>query len=719
MSEFGSLNLKGKFFEIDESDSRFNIDKLRPESNEWQELWSKSMIMLEQYTDFWEQRIEIGKKCMRYMRADILTPKQRSDYKALGMIPVEPQEMKKVINSLSFQIKQSVQGSNVTSEDDDPPDSAAKPEVVSVVIKNDENRMKLDRLKAWARRDGLITGFPQWLWYDFEFAIDSATKQLVAYHPLWHTVLPTPYFERPDAEDIIDVNRIAYKSKAQLLENFPDRADALSEFESSVEADPGLWQQRLNHDGHEDASNRTAVINRAIGREQFNKRTGYYKVSERTFPVKKKQKLYVHEELQDVVMLPKDWSASRKRQWEIAHPEHQLVVRNDVKTLWTTTIGIDGFIWENKEHWYQDSGRLPGVAYVPDMIDNMPTGVGEDQLSYIISIVAAETAGLHQVRTGTGSQTFHMDGIFSNPSTVGKEMEKFNGRIGLKQEMIPQGGIDKVIKTFQRKPNETFFLYGDRVRAQAKDAHSVNDSITGKTHPRQSDVSKQTEIVQGMTPQSEYVNNYSSFELNNTQLLLNFIPYIYTEARIIRINDDYGQNEKKVQVNITEYDYSGQAKIIANDLTHSRYMMVPIPAEDTGTSRERELQQFINIISAVGNQLFQLNPRVMAHILSSMHNRYARQAGQFIMQTAGQVEQQQAQAAQAEAEKEERIEDGRRAVDWAKLMTPGVDFKMTPEQMTEAPLGAQLMLQYSQQVGQAVRAQGQTQQPQEQPGPQQ
>jgi inosine/xanthosine triphosphate pyrophosphatase family protein len=645
--------------------------------------------MFEEYADYWKPRLDTGHTCMRYMLRNIFTPQQRADYEKDGKTPVEPQEMKKVINALAKQIKQAVQGSTVTMEDDIPHPSAAKPEVVSVVLKSNENDLGGNRLKDKVLRDGLITGFPQWIWYDFEIIIDDIVKQ-VANHPAWNSILPSPYFESPEGKDIHDVIRIAWKTKAELLDIYPDRKDAIKEFDD-LNRDPGLYNQRFMFENTETSEERNQLLKKVLDKVEPEGVNGYYLVIERVFPVKHKRKLYVNESVGDVVTMPQDWPRSRKRQWEIANPDYQLIVREELKTLWTTTVTSNGFVWENEQHWFQNNGKLPGSVYIPDIIDGVPVGVGEDQLPYILSIAAAETEGLHQVRTGTGEMTWALEGAIKDPYSVGEEMSKSHGVGIINKKAAPGGRIDQVVKTFQRKPNETFFNFADRLREQAKMAHSVNDSIIGASHPRQSDVSKQTEIVQGMTPQAPYVDNYSSFDLNDTQLRLELIPYVYNEEKIIRINDDYALNQKEVSVNIQQFDYKGQAKIIANDLTVAKYVMIPTPAEDTATSRERELQQFADIIRSVGNQLFKLDPRIMAYILSGLPNRYSRQTGSYLMQIAGRQEQAQAQAAQAEQQKEMLIEKGRRDVDKMKISTPDVSFKLSPQDIQEAPMAAQIM----------------------------
>jgi hypothetical protein len=108
-----------------------------------------------------------------------------------------------------------------------------------------------------------------------------------------------------------------------------------------------------------------------------------------------------------VIILPPDWDDARKEEWLSMNPEYTVEHEIEVKTLWVTTISSDGFIWENREHWYQEDGRLPCAWYIADTVDNQPMGLGEDLLPYILLKTAFKIEGLSQVRKGTGRLRIH------------------------------------------------------------------------------------------------------------------------------------------------------------------------------------------------------------------------------------------------------------------------------------------------------------------------
>lgn len=697
--------MSGNIIEINESDKKYQLDKLTPLDKNWKDLFSQELLIYEQYSRFWRPRLNLGKKCMDVMRRDIFTAQQRADYEAQNKVPVEPQELKRIINSLAEEIKKAVQSSNISTEDDTPPENAAKPEVVNVVLKDMENKINMNMIRETVIRNGLITGFPQWIWYDFMPQFEGLFEELVGYHPLWNSMLPTPFFEKRDGSDIDDVIRIGQYSKAALLEMYPDREKAVKDFDSALNDDPGYFKSSLQQSGTEDAMARAKLIELALNAVQYDSMEGYYMVAERNFPVMFKQDLYYNEKISDVQVLPENWKRERKRQWVQDNPEYKFLKQKNVKTLWTTTIGLNGFIWANGPHWFQENGKLPGTPYVPDMLDNIPTGVGEDQLPYIYTIAASETEGLHSVKVNQGTYTFVLEGAFKYPASVGKEMGKQDGIIIIDKTKAPGGQIEKVVKTFQRKPNDVPFSFADRTRAQGEGVHSVNDSILGATHPRQSAVSKKTEIKQGMSPQAPYVHGYSHFDINNKQTQLYLLPYVYTEERIITINDDFGMNRKQVTVNITENPYTDQARIVANDLISVRYRAVPVPGEDSATSRERELQEFVDLLRAVGNQLFQIDPEFMAQLFNAIPNRYSKMAANVLMKSAQQASQSAQQISQQEQQLEVQKETARRGVDVMKIQTPKMDLSVpSAQEIEEYPRGSQmvidLMNQYSKQGNQ-------------------
>lgn len=699
-------------FEIDETEEKYSLEKLKVKSEEWLKLWTKNLLFYDAYARFWKNRLDTAKKCMDYMRREIFTYGQRTKYKDVqGKIPVEPQEMKPVITALCDQIKEMVQSSMVTTEDETPPENAASPEVVNVVLKWLFNKLKLERKKKKALRQGLTVGYPQWIWFDMRRAVGEISAFLEASLLPWDSTLCSPYFEEEDGSDIDDIIRVAFRTKHEMLEHYPDREKALEEHEKMKE-DPGYIKQLLQMENSNTSEERKSILHTMINQARFDSMEGYYFVAERVFCVEKMQTVHIKQgegdEEDDVVLLPPDWSKSRKEDWLAAHPEYDVSDTRPVKTLWVTTIDTTGFIWENGEHWYQNNGELPGKCYIPDMIDRNPIGAGEDMLPYILAIAVSKTEGLDQVRKGTGTLTKIEEGSVKNPKHLNRELSKANGVIIIRKKA--KSGM-KSVEQEKRTPNTTFLDYEEREREQLKKVHNINESIMGATNPRQSKIAKDKEISQGMAPQSSYIENYSNFDLDLTQLLCNMIPYAVTEHQIIEVKDEYGEKDlqdpatgQPPEVNAPGFDYSGQASIVANDLTSAKYRIIPVPSEDTPTSRERDLREFVELLEAVGNTLFQINPKLLANILMTWPNRYAKEAGKFLLEYADQAAQAESQAAQMEQQVDMQKEQGRRAVDMEKIKRPKIAFKVDPKDIEEAPRGAQIMMEILNQFNQTAPA---------------
>lgn len=675
-------------FDIDETDEKYSFAKMKVKSEEWLNLWTKNLLFYDAYSRFWKTRLDLAKKCMNYMRREIFTYGQRTKYKDVQRkIPIEPQEMKPVITSLCDQIKKLIQSSVVTMEDETPPENAAQPEVVNLVLKWLKTNLKYERKKKKALRQGLITGYPQWMWYDMVRAVGEDSASLKASLLPWDSTLCTPYFEEEDGSDIDDIIRVAFKTKHELLEQYPDREKDLKKHEE-MKDDPGYIKTLLQTENSNTSEERKGILYNMLQQSKFDSMEGYYFIAERVFPVEKTQVVHINPETQDVIMFPPDWKQDRQDSWLEAHPEYNESDRRPVRTLWTTTIDTTGFIWENGEHWYQNDGNLPGKCYIPDMLDRQPTGAGDDMLPYILAIAVAKTEGLDQVRKGTGTLTKVMEGAVKNPKHLNKELSKANGVVIIRKKA--KDGI-KSVEQEKRTPNTTFLDYEEREREQLKDVHNIHEAARGVSHPRQSKIAKTTEIEQGMAPQSSYIDNYSTFDLDNTQLLCSFFPYALTESRVIEIKDEYGQKTERAEINIQGFDYSGQASIIANDLTSATYRIIPVPGEDTPTSREKDLKEFVELLEAVGNTLFQINPKLLANILATWPNRYAKEAGKFLLEYADQAQQSEAQAAQAEQQLDMEKEKGRRAVDMEKIKRPKISFKFDPKDLEAAPQGAKIM----------------------------
>lgn len=705
------------FMALDESDEKYQIDKLLPGSQEAADIFNKSIEIYSEWSRFWTPRLEIAKKCMKYLRRDIFTPEQRNAYRALDKIPVEPQEMKQVIDPLVGQIINTIRSAAVTMEDGNPPANAARPEAVAKVLKWWQSQLKVDSRSRQALRNGLVTGYPQWILFQKRKCADGYSEKVEIVNVDLYSTLCSPYFNEVDGSDIDGLIILSHKNYAKLYEIYPERKTAHQKHLSLISGDADYEKKVFRMDGAVNSEDRKNIIYDRVSTARYDTLLGQSIAIERYHVVRKKQRVYVNEEMKHVVYLPPEWEDWRKLAWLNAHPEYALKVDVEYPTLWVTTVSDDGFVWENKEHWFQCEGMLPGIPYIADMVDNIPTGKGEDMLPYILNIAVCETEGLSQVRTGTGSVTFVTEGALRHPGRLANEMSQENGIVILKKGFNP----DQNVKTVQRKPNDTYHVMADRSRDQVKIVHGVNDTLMGYSNPRQSNRSKQTDLQTGLNPQSSYVLNYNYFQLNLAQLLCNMMPYFLTEQMIVTVENDYGaKDEDPTQVNVEGFDpATGQAQIIANDLTSARYKVVPVAGDDSVTTREKELKDFRDILEAIGNTLFQIDPKLLGKILQSWPNRYCQEAGKSLSEFSAQNQQAQQQAAQTQMQTELEKEKMKVDLEKERINKPRYNFRIQPTDFKEAPTGTQIMMQVLNAMNQKPVEPPQMGQAQAQPGQEQ
>ncbi len=681
---------------INETLPQYRIDKLVPGSDDAMKLFAKHLLDFQDKAKFWKLSLDVGMKCMQMRRRDIFTSGQRKKYIDDDKIPVEPQEMKVVINALGDLIRKGVRTSVVTYDDNTPSDTAASPEVINSVIKQLEVETRLQRLKEEALDNALITGFPSWILFDQEYDITGDHKQLYAFIPKWNSVLPYQWFKNKDGSDIIDIVIIYFLSDEELEDAYPDRYEVYKKHNKQNGYDKENFSRVLGEDTENTVSDRSNIIMNAINSADFDTKNGQHMILEHLYQVRKKRELQIREDPYDVVEMLSVWDEQRKEKWKLTHQDYDLKHVENAKCLWVTTIGSNGFVWENGEHWFQEDGALPGKCLIADMVDGIPTAIGPDMMPRILSKAASDTEGLNQVRVGSKTTTHLVGGTLLDPGSVKPEMNSQNGVVRHDMDAVKKlGGVKNSVMEVKSTPNTTFFEFSNKTREDMNYENGINDAMRAITHPRQSDKAKQSDLTQGLSTQSNYVMAYNYFELDIKNLLLKLLPYRYTEEEIIQINDDYGKPKDNMKINEGGFNYFGEAEIIANDLTICRYKAIPILKDDSPTNKEREKQELMDFLASAGNTLLQY-PKFFSSILMSLENRFAKELGSQIAEQAEQMEQAQQAQAQAEKQQEKEIEDGRRAVDYAKMDKTKKSFNINikPEDAQQNTAGTQALAEY-------------------------
>ena len=279
------------YLEIDESSPEYDIERLTPGSDEALALFQKHLSRYVARSRFWKSRLDIGKKCMNFMRRDIFTPGQRSKYLQVDKKwPIEPQEMKPVINALAHQIQHSAPSTDTTYEDEDPPETAAKPETMSTVLTWLKQQLKIERRLRRALKDGLITGYPICLWFDTIRGV-AAVPGMIPLKPTvlpWDSALPSEWFREEDGSDIDEVIVIKQMTKAELLKTFPNRAPAFKKHNELLKSDDGYMDRLLHMDNVSNANDRRDLIYNLVTQGKFDSQGGYYFVMQDVYPIRKK-----------------------------------------------------------------------------------------------------------------------------------------------------------------------------------------------------------------------------------------------------------------------------------------------------------------------------------------------------------------------------------------------------------------------------------------------
>jgi hypothetical protein len=116
--------------------------------------------------------------------------------------------------------------------------------------------------------------------------------------------------------------------------------------------------------------------------------------------------------------------------------------------------------------------------------------------------------------------------------------------------------------------------------------------------------------------------------------------------------------------------------------------------DDSVTSRESQQKEFIEILEAVGNQLFKLDPTLLANIFSTYPNIFARETAKFLREYGIRAEQAQAQQAQADLAFEEKKQLRLAKADSEKVKRPKVSIKLDPQSLQDAPEGMKVLYQF-------------------------
>jgi hypothetical protein len=643
-------------------------DLIEIEAKEWDDdevktLWAREMLIFNSMRNYAQCYIERGRRLQDLYAGRIFTDEQRAVLEDVeGKICVEPRIMKAPIRALVGQLIKARRSGQITSEDgdlNDPNQAVAEIEVIDAVLKSIETKTGEKYLIRDAIHDCCVSCYPVITAFEKSGPSDGPCcggYRLSAY-PWDSTVVGPITFKR--ANEIREWCRLEFRSKGQLIENFPKmRKQILAHFETE-NIDDELISSIDSWSGDISSENRDQLYDIVkAGLCQVLDPLGYVPVIERLFPISKKQEVWENifdDTGLDFKIKPENWTDARWQKWTEENKEtYHGPYEREVRTLWVTTFTTTGLVLENRQHWYQENGALPGNVWIPAMQFGVPTGPADDMADDTIANAVAETEYLHDIRTGTGKLLAMIEGTVKNAEALATEATKNLGVIIMDQKVQ---NIDAALKEMVRTPNKMFKEYAEQRKASMSETTRINETLQGATAPRQAAVAKNIEIAQAFVVLALYIDNFNEQWEAMQNLKLSMIPYAMTEYEVLQILDENTNKPKVVEVNApadTAIDEEGNVVVtrVINDITSRSYRWKIKPVDDSPAAKEQAMQEALVFINAASGPLINADPsgKFFARVLLAMPNIFLNQAGEGLAKDA-EVKAQ----AQGEAEKQKTL----------------------------------------------------------------
>jgi hypothetical protein len=644
----------GSPYDISEDDVK--IDGKAWDDEACQVLWVKHSTQCDSMEEFWGPAKARAKKCFDYEKGSIFTPKQLKTYSTEDKYPVQPRLVESRIYALMGEILKGRRSGSITVEGgslDNPSESATKVSIANVLMKDMEKDFKERRLIKDALHDGLVGCFPVWAW--IEKGLPSKGEGVLNATLLpWDSTAVAPFhFRYP--EEITCVKFRSFLKEAELVDKYPkmkkqivDHRQNAGTKDNSLLTSISEWETTLS------SRDRSRIHSIASGGQMaLGLPNSFYTVDTRVFVIYRKELIAVNlENPDDFHIRPPEW---KDEQWDSFIEGRRstgvdyIEDERKVRVLWQTVGTTSGLMLENKKHWYQKNGRMPGVPFWPAMIDGDISGPGEKMLDKVVMAASADTEFLDEVRKGSGSIWILREGYISNIGAFQTEVSKNNGALFVKADF--PGSMDQVASHIQRKPNPSTLEYGDKVRAELDNETRINSAMQGETQQNQAAIAKSMELAQGLISQSEYVENFNLFFESFQDLKASLIPFKYQLADVVEIIDENTGKPVSVDINQPEFDLTGEITGTLNDLSAIEFKFKITTVDDSPSAKEAERQQAMIFLNAVPGPLAQIDPsgELLAYFMSAMPNRILQQVGKKLLtrsQERAQAQQQQEQTAQ-------------------------------------------------------------------------
>ena len=613
---------------FDESEHT-NLDKLTSEDES--RIATRNKEIHESFARYWAPHLDKGVDCFEALTGKSFTDQEKKDMADIDKIAIEVPVILPKLNILSGYQRSSRRDGVVVGQGGE---DSASAEVVNILMRSVRQQNNLDQERSKIFQDGMITGMPSFMWFDYDYT-DESDKDLIATAEAWNSVLPSPNFTKLDLTDCNEIIRTRVMDKDQLVNAYPAREEYIESFVKSDSV--------FEEDTHHTSADRSVLM------QQANSTTGTQftdlnTVIERNYFILKVRDVYIASHSQEPEILPDDWSPEAKADWEAANREYQKVKRK-VRTLWVTTTTTEGMVLENREHWFQEK-CFPCAMFVPAMIDNSPRGWVEFLISQQRMHNVGRTEYIHSARFANDKTLFVTEGTFTDPETAMEEKARTGGVVEVSEDkdvngdirvVTDQGGNQGMLEMSNVATNDLEMVSAINP-AMGGAQESANETATGFSR----------RITQAQTAQGQYMDNMMQFDNEVHKMILKMIPFVYNEERVIRYVTESNEPQEVVVNKVEERDPMTLAVTkVVNRLDASRYDYMQAVGDNSVTGRENEFGAFLKISSEV---LSKLPPEQWPSALKVIPNTYAKEMAENMEQAKAQQEQmQQQQVQQAQA----------------------------------------------------------------------
>jgi len=695
--------------EIDIDESKLDISGKAWDDSSVALLAAKKVLQLNKTVSFWKPILERGVKFENYYEGNIFTDRQRAAYREQEAIPVEPHVAKAPIRALIGQAMKSRKSGQVVTERgsaSEMADNAKEIETINVVMKDMENKTSESFKIKEALSGAFVSCYPNVLMFDKDRPSrnpNGARYKMTAL-PWASCVFGPPTIREADGSDIKEMFYFDYRTKADLLDNYPDMEKqikdhfAIDNADSSMLSSIDQWEGSISAD---ESDRLRDIMSNALDAKTSS---GLVQVVMHLFPVKQKQDVWVNifdDTGETFEIRPPDWSDERWDMWVRENAQtYAGPYERETVTLWMTVFTTSGLVLANEAHWFQENGMLPCSFWLGAVSANKPTGPMADMADDCLANAVAETEYLSDLRNGSGRLIMAREGSITNIDVLATEMNK---PVGVAMVSASGGAMSEAIQEMVRRPNSDWGAYAEQIRSRIVENTRINETMMGAAAPRQSAIAKEAEISQALTVNATYIDNINRSWDYHQNLKLKLIPYFYDVSETIEVRDDKTGETMTVNVNEPqEYDAQGNVASVINDLTAHRYRYKINPVDDSPTAKMRNQEEALVTINASAGPLLQADPTgtMFATFLSSLDNPFLQETGKKMMERAEQAAQAQGAADQQAAMIEQVTKLTKAKADLLRSQKHGLMTNFRAQDLSDYPGLYELWIQLQQMFGQ-------------------